>query len=171
MNSMQNNRPWQRRAWRIGRSTPALLAWLRWLAAVLLVALTRAIPVAHAATNIVVPRDFPTIQAAVDAAAPGAMIKIQPGTYTERIVIAFEEEEEVFAHARDPYHWVDVITSSRYARVVIAGTTVAETRRPSLLFETPLPTRYYIPREDVRMELLEPTPLTTCCPYKGLAAY
>jgi len=83
----------------------------------------------------------------------------------------FEEAEEVFAHARDPYHRVDVLTSSRHVRVAIAGTTVAETRRPSLLFETTLPTRYYIPREDVRMDLLEPTPLTTRCPYKGLASY
>ena len=48
---------------------------------------------------------------------------------------------------------------------------VADTRRPALLFETHLPTRYYIPREDVRMELLDPTSLTTRCPYKGVASY
>jgi hypothetical protein len=36
---------------------------------------------------IVVPRDFPTIQAAVDAAPPGATIKVRRGTYTEEIVI------------------------------------------------------------------------------------
>ena len=83
----------------------------------------------------------------------------------------FEEEEEVFVHARDTYHRVDVVRSSRHVRLVIAGTTVAETQRPSLLFETTLPTRYYIPREDVRMELLEPTSLRTRCPYKGLASY
>jgi parallel beta-helix repeat protein len=45
-------------------------------------------PVAQAAQQIVVPRDFPTIQAAVDAAAPGATIKIRGGTYTEQLVIA-----------------------------------------------------------------------------------
>jgi uncharacterized protein (DUF427 family) len=83
----------------------------------------------------------------------------------------FEEEEEVFVHARDPYKRVDVMPSSRHVRVVIAGETVAETRRPSLLFETSLPTRYYLPREDVRMDLLEPTDLTTRCPYKGIASY
>jgi uncharacterized protein (DUF427 family) len=83
----------------------------------------------------------------------------------------YEEEEEIFAHARDPYHRVDVLPSSRHVRVVIAGKTVAETRRPSLLFETNLPTRYYIPPDDVRMDVLEATSLTTRCPYKGLASY
>ncbi len=83
----------------------------------------------------------------------------------------YEEEEEIFAHARDPYHRVDVLPSSRHVRVVIAGMTVADTRRPWLLFETTLPTRYYIPPDDVRMDVLEPTSLVTRCPYKGLASY
>ncbi len=83
----------------------------------------------------------------------------------------YEEEEEVFVHARDPHTRVDVLASSRHVRVVIAGHTVADTHRPHLLFETSLPTRYYIPREDVRMDLLEPTELTTRCPYKGIASY
>ena len=83
----------------------------------------------------------------------------------------YEEEEQVFVHARDPYTRVDVLPSSRHVRVVIAGETVAETRRPALLFETQLPTRYYLPPEDVRMDLLEPTDTTTRCPYKGVASY
>jgi uncharacterized protein (DUF427 family) len=56
-------------------------------------------------------------------------------------------------------------------RVVIGGETIAETRQPHLLFETHLPTRYYIPRQDVRMELLAPSRLSTRCPYKGIASY
>ena len=40
-----------------------------------------------------------------------------------------------------------------------------------MLFETYLPTRYYLPREDVRMELLEPTDTRTACAYKGFARY
>jgi uncharacterized protein (DUF427 family) len=83
----------------------------------------------------------------------------------------YEEEEQVFVHARDPYKRVDVLPSSRHVRVVIAGETVADTRRPALLFETTLPTRYYIPPEDVRGDLLEPTRTTTRCPYKGVASY
>jgi uncharacterized protein (DUF427 family) len=83
----------------------------------------------------------------------------------------YEEEEEVFVHPRDPYKRIDTMPSSRHVRVVVNGETIADTHRPSLLFETGLPTRYYIPQEDVRMELLEPAKSTTRCPYKGVASY
>lgn len=82
-----------------------------------------------------------------------------------------EEDEEVFVHARDPHKRVDVLASSRHVQVVIKGETVADTQRPFLLFETFLPTRYYIPRQDVNMNLLAPENLTTRCPYKGIANY
>jgi uncharacterized protein (DUF427 family) len=48
---------------------------------------------------------------------------------------------------------------------------VAESRRPFLLFETGLPVRYYIPKEDVRMDLLLPGKGHSRCPYKGEASY
>lgn len=83
----------------------------------------------------------------------------------------YEEEEEVFVHPRDPYHRVDVLASSRHVRIKLAGEVVAESGRPHLLFETGLPTRYYLPREHVRMDLLEPTDTTSRCPYKGIASY
>lgn len=91
--------------------------------------------------------------------------------YWHRVDHWFEEEEEVFGHVRDPYHRVDVRPSSREVRVIVAGETVAETRRGLFLFETGLPTRYYIPPEDVRMELLVPSRLRSICPYKGTASY
>jgi uncharacterized protein (DUF427 family) len=83
----------------------------------------------------------------------------------------FEEDEEVFVHPRDPYTRVDTVHSSRHVRVEIRGVVVAETRRPVLLFETGLPTRYYLPKQDVRMDLLVPTSTVTRCPYKGVARY
>lgn len=83
----------------------------------------------------------------------------------------YEEEEEIFIHPRDPHKRVDAIRSSRHVQVSVGGTVVADTRRPVLLFETGLPTRYYVPREDVRLDLLEPTDHHTGCPYKGTAAY
>ncbi len=82
-----------------------------------------------------------------------------------------EEDDEVYVHARDPYKRIDVLHSSRHVRVEVAGAVVADTRRPALLFETGLPTRYYVPRADVRMDLLEPTDTETECPYKGVASY
>lgn len=81
----------------------------------------------------------------------------------------YEEEAEIFVHPRDPHKRVDAIPSSRHVQVEINGTVVADTRAPVLLFETQLPTRYYIPREDIRFGLLTPTGLRTQCPYKGTA--
>ncbi|RMF82546.1 MAG: DUF427 domain-containing protein [Chloroflexi bacterium] len=83
----------------------------------------------------------------------------------------YEEDEQVFLHPRDPYHRVDTLRSSRHIRVEIDGVTIAETRNPILLFETGIPVRYYIPEEDVQMDLLTPTELNTHCPYKGDASY
>ncbi len=83
----------------------------------------------------------------------------------------YEEEEEIFVHPRDPYKRVDIVPSSRHIRVELEGIPLADSRRPFLLFETGLPTRYYLPAEDVRIELLEPSELQTQCPYKGVASY
>ena len=83
----------------------------------------------------------------------------------------FEEDEEVFVHARDPYSRVDILQSSRHVEVVINGEKVADSHQPRLLFETGLPTRYYLPKTDVRMDLLAPSDLHTACPYKGEASY
>jgi uncharacterized protein (DUF427 family) len=79
----------------------------------------------------------------------------------------FEEDDEVFVHARDPYHRIDVVDSSREVRVVVGGQILAVTRRARFLFETGLPVRYYIPKEDVRTDLLQPSETKTACAYKG----
>ena len=83
----------------------------------------------------------------------------------------FEEDEQVFVHARDPYHRVDVVPTSRHIRVSVGGEIVAETRRANALFETGLPARWYVPPDDVRRDMLEPSERATRCPYKGVAGY
>jgi uncharacterized protein (DUF427 family) len=83
----------------------------------------------------------------------------------------WEEDDQVFRHARDPYHRVDVLRSSRHVRVELDGEVVADTHRPLLLVETGLPSRWYVPRADVRFDLLRPTETSTTCPYKGDASY
>lgn len=75
------------------------------------------------------------------------------------------------AHPRDPQHRIEVRPSDREVRVEFAGETIAHSRRPLILLETGLPTRYYIPPEDVRREFLVPTRTHTTCPYKGEASY
>ena len=91
--------------------------------------------------------------------------------YWDRVDHWYEEDDEVFVHARDPYKRVDVVNSSRRVEVVLGGVQVADTRRARFLFETRLPTRYYIPIEDVRQDLLVPSTKVTACPYKGRAKY
>ncbi|HEY8473835.1 MAG TPA: DUF427 domain-containing protein [Natronosporangium sp.] len=83
----------------------------------------------------------------------------------------FEEDEEVFTHPRSPYHRIDILDSSRHVRIEVAGVTVAESSRPRVLFETNLPPRFYLPKPDLRLDLLEPSDHRTRCPYKGEARY
>ncbi len=83
----------------------------------------------------------------------------------------YEEDEEVFRHPRDPYHRVDVLSSSRHVQVLIGDVVLADSHRPRLLFETGLPVRYYLPKLDVRQDLLIRTTTRTRCPYKGEAVY
>jgi len=80
-----------------------------------------------------------------------------------------EEEEEVGEHPRDPYSRVDALPSSRHVSVSLGGVMLGDTKSPVLLFETELPTRYYLPRKDVNFDVLTPTSTQSTCPYKGVA--
>jgi uncharacterized protein (DUF427 family) len=82
----------------------------------------------------------------------------------------FEEDERNVGHARDPFKRIDILHSSRHVRVELDGELLAETAHPRLLFETSLPMRVYMPREDVRAEL-RPSAKRTYCAYKGQASY
>ncbi|MDQ4006773.1 MAG: DUF427 domain-containing protein [Actinomycetota bacterium] len=112
---------------------------------------------------------------------PGAAVAYDDGTVAElRDLVRprwsamdewLEEDEPVYVHPRDPYKRIDILAGSRHVRVEVDGVTVAESRRPTLLFETGLPTRYYLPMADVRTDLLRPTDSATRCPYKGDAVW
>lgn len=90
--------------------------------------------------------------------------------YWDRIDRWLEEDEEIYVHPRDPYHRIDVLDSSRHVRISLDGELLAESSRPTALFESNLPPRWYLPREDVLAEL-EPTDTVTRCGYKGQASY
>ena len=68
-------------------------------------------------------------------------------------------------------HTITTNEATSHVVVTLGGEKIAETNRPVLLDETGLPTRYYLPREDVRTDLLRPTDLHTTCPFKGEASY
>ena len=79
----------------------------------------------------------------------------------------FEEDEEVFVHPRNPYTRVDALRSTRRVRVELGGVVLAESSSPVMVFETGLPTRYYLNRTEVHFDHLTATATVTRCPYKG----
>ncbi len=68
-------------------------------------------------------------------------------------------------------HTITIIPAGRHIEVSVGGQKLASSDRALRLDETGLPARYYIPREDVRTDLLQPTARKTTCPYKGQASY
>jgi uncharacterized protein (DUF427 family) len=70
-----------------------------------------------------------------------------------------------------PAHALYLHEHPRRVRATLGGETAFDTLVPRLLHETGYLPRYYIPREDVRWELFEPTDHTTHCPFKGDARY
>ncbi|MGV0837616.1 DUF427 domain-containing protein [Mycolicibacterium thermoresistibile] len=81
-----------------------------------------------------------------------------------------EEDEPIVSHPRDPFHRIDVHRSSRHVRLELDGTLLAESTRPMALFETRLPVRWYLPRDDIAVDLV-PSDTVTYCAYKGRASY
>jgi uncharacterized protein (DUF427 family) len=79
----------------------------------------------------------------------------------------FEEDEEVFVHPRNPYARVDAVRSTRTVRVALEGVLLAESAAPVMVFETGLPTRYYLDRTAVDFSRLVAGDTESACPYKG----
>jgi uncharacterized protein (DUF427 family) len=82
----------------------------------------------------------------------------------------YEEDEQIFVHPRNPYARVDALRSTRTVRIELAGQVLAESSSPVMVFETGLPTRYYLNRTDVNFEHLIATQTQTACPYKGVTS-
>lgn len=91
--------------------------------------------------------------------------------YWQKLDEWFEEDEPAIVHARDPYHRVDILDTSRHVKVTVNGELIAETQRARVLFETGLPSRWYFPPEDVRADVLVASDSQSGCAYKGFASY
>ncbi|MGE0795354.1 MAG: DUF427 domain-containing protein [Dehalococcoidia bacterium] len=83
----------------------------------------------------------------------------------------YEEDERIEVHPRDPYHRIDTLSTSRRITVVVNGTRLADSTSAAALYETGLPTRWYLPIDDVRLDLLEESSTVTECAYKGTARH
>jgi uncharacterized protein (DUF427 family) len=62
---------------------------------------------------------------------------------------------------------VDALRSTRPVRVELGGVVLAESPSPVMVFETGLPTRYYLNPTEINFEYLVPSGTVTGCPYKG----
>jgi uncharacterized protein (DUF427 family) len=82
----------------------------------------------------------------------------------------YEEDEQVFVHPRSPYTRVDALRSTRPVRVELDGAVLAESPSPVMVFETGLPTRYYLNPTEVNLSHLLPSDTVTGCPYKGITS-
>ncbi|MEV6026289.1 DUF427 domain-containing protein [Streptomyces sp. NPDC052036] len=85
----------------------------------------------------------------------------------EAIDAWYEEDERIFVHPRSPYTRVDALRSSSSVRVAVDGAVLADAPATVMLFETGLPTRYYVDRMHVDWPRLRPSDTVTACPYKG----
>jgi uncharacterized protein (DUF427 family) len=92
--------------------------------------------------------------------------------YFDRVDRWLVEDEKVDGGSvRDPYHRVDVHVSSRPVTVTAAGEVIARSERPTLVFETSMPVRAYLPRTDVKAGHLRPSETNTIDPYMGEAIW
>ncbi len=83
----------------------------------------------------------------------------------------FEEDVEVFGHPKNPYARIDVLPSSRHVIVRHGETVIADTTKPTMLYETGISARIYVPPTDVRLDLIVPAERRSTCAYKGFASY
>ena len=107
----------------------------------------------------------------------GVGFRLEDPDLSDHVVLDFgafswlEEDEPVVGHPRDPFHRIDVRASSRAVRVSHHDLLLAESTRAQFLFEGVLPiVRYYVPREDVVVDLVRSDHTTTCA-YKGHATH
>lgn len=68
-------------------------------------------------------------------------------------------------------HKITIEQGEQHVRVVHGDQVLADSTRPLVLRETGCPPRYYVPAEDVRLDLLTPSDTHTVCPFKGTASY
>ena len=83
----------------------------------------------------------------------------------------YEEDERIFGHAADSYHRIDIRQASRQLVVRHGDRTIADTKRPVVLYESGFGPRWYVPRADIDESALTPVEHQTFCPYKGLCSY
>lgn len=113
----------------------------------------------------------------VDAAALGPAVTPHPDA-KGFVAVAwsapehwYEEEDEVFLHARNPYHRIECLHTTRHLRVTVGDTVLVDAPATIALYETALEPKLYVDKALVRTDLLVPSTTRTLCPSKGTATW
>jgi hypothetical protein len=121
------------------------------------------------------PGDAYTVRAEGEVAEAAAFVPDDPDL-GNHVVLDFgtttpftwmEEDEPVVGHPHDPFKRIDVLRSDRRVVVSHGDQVLADSRRAMALYETSLPTRWYLPADDVRLDLLTPATPSPCAPTRG----
>jgi uncharacterized protein (DUF427 family) len=83
----------------------------------------------------------------------------------------YEEDERIVGHAADPYHRIDIRSTSRHLVVRVGDRVVADSHAPLALYESGFAPRWYVPRLHIDESALTAVEGQTFCPYKGLCSY
>ncbi len=119
----------------------------------------------------------PLTVVAGDVSVAGAAFRPADPDLAGYVVLEFrafdwlEEDQPVISHPHDPYSRIDVLRSDAHIQVSVGDVVLVDSTRTRMLYETGLPARCYVPREDVRFDLLVPSQTRTSCAYKGHASY
>jgi uncharacterized protein (DUF427 family) len=128
------------------------------------------------------PKSWFTVRAVDKSSARGAWQHTDLPSYADelqgRVAFAwpamdafYEEDERIVGHAADSYHRIDIRQSSRNLVVRHRDRIIADTKRPSVLYESGFAPRWYVLRADIDESALTPVEHQTFCPYKGLCSY
>lgn len=74
-------------------------------------------------------------------------------------------------YAKHPEHTITIKPTTQRVRAVLNGETIADTTRALVMQEGTYAPCYYVPRADVRENLITPTATDSYCPFKGIASY
>jgi uncharacterized protein (DUF427 family) len=82
-----------------------------------------------------------------------------------------EEGRTLVHYPPNPYHRVDCRPTNRRLRVDVSGMTLVDTADTTIVFETALDPVLYVDPSRVRTDVLQRSPTTSYCNYKGYATY
>ncbi len=102
---------------------------------------------------------------------PPQLVEVQERLFQQIPKSVFQIKAGESGYSSHPNYHIDIASTFQNIQVIIDGVAIASSTQALLLqedFHLPV---FYLPREDVHMDLMQQTPLKTYCPFKGYASY